>query len=453
MATQPNLSEPVVIKHTIPREEYVLVYPFPPRQRPELADYTPQSLTEYLATAPLDSVDIADPIYWTTDTHWTYFKRLRDEAPIHFTSLNNNRHRGYWSVTRWADIMAVDTNHAVFSSDAHLGGITLFDMDQDFIMPMFIAMDPPKHDVQRKAVNPIVSGQNLADFEGLIRSRTQEVLDSLPRGEAFDWVDRVSIELTSRMLATLFDFPQEHRRKLTYWSDIVTADPEVAGNPTKEERQAILLGMLQEFMVLWNARVNDPEPKGDLISMLSHNPATRDMPPMEFMGNLVLLIVGGNDTTRNSITGGLTFLNNNPGEFAKLRANPKLVESMVSEIIRYQTPLAHMRRTALQDTILGGQHIRKGDKVIMWYVSGNRDERAIENPDAFIIDRERPRQHMAFGFGIHRCVGNRLAELQLKILWEEILKRFDTIEILGEPERVPSAFVKGYKNLMVRIPA
>ena len=407
----------------------------------------------YLTTAPLEDVDIADPMYWENDAHWPYFKRLRDEAPIHFTSVNNNRHRGYWSVTRWADIMAVDTNHAAFSSDAHLGGITIFDMDQDFIMPMFIAMDSPKHDVQRKAVNPIVSGANLQAFESLIRERTQACLDGLPRGVAFDWVDKVSIELTSLMLATLFDFPQEDRRKLSYWSDVVTSDPEVAGNPTKEERQGILLGMLQEFMVLWNERVNDPEPKGDLISMLAHNPATRDMPPMEYMGNLVLLIVGGNDTTRNSISGGLKFLNDNPAEYAKLRANPALIESMVSEIIRYQTPLAHMRRTALEDTILGGEHIAKGDKVIMWYVSGNRDERVIDNPDAFIIDRPRARQHMSFGFGIHRCVGNRLAELQLKILWEEIVKRFDTIEVLEEPERVPSNFVKGYKSMMVRIPA
>jgi cytochrome P450 len=453
MATQPSISTEMTVAHTIPREEYNYVWPLPPRIRPPLRDFSAASLIEHLATAPLDTVDIADPIYWETDTNAVFFKRLRDESPIHFTSLNNSRHRGYWSVTRWADIMAVDTNHAVFSSDAHLGGITLFDMDQDFIMPMFIAMDQPKHDVQRKAVNPIVSGSNLAAFEGLIRERTQEVLDGLPRGEVFDWVDKVSIELTSRMLATLFDFPQEHRRKLTYWSDIATADPEVPGNLQKEERQAVLMGMLQEFMGLWNARVNDPEPKGDLISMLAHNPATRDMPPMEFMGNLVLLIVGGNDTTRNSITGGLKFLNDNPAEFAKLRANHGLVESMVSEIIRYQTPLAHMRRTALEDTILGGQHIRKGDKVIMWYVSGNRDERAIDNPDAFIIDRPRARQHMSFGFGIHRCVGNRLAELQLKILWEEILKRFDTIEIVAEPERVPSAFVRGYKSLMVRIPA
>jgi cytochrome P450 len=458
MATQPNLAAAPTLRHTVSREDYQYVWPLPPRQRPGLTDFTPASLTAYLATAPIEDVDISDPIYWETDTHWPFFKRLRDESPIHFTSQNSNRHRGYWSVTRWADIMAVDSNHAVFSSDAHLGGITLFDMDQDFIMPMFIAMDQPKHDVQRKAVNPIVSGANLQAFESLIRTRTQTCLDNLPRGEVFDWVDKVSIELTSLMLATLFDFPEEHRRKLSYWSDIATADPEVPGNLQKEERQAVLMGMLQEFMGLWNARVNDPEPKGDLISMLAHNPATRDMPPMEFMGNLVLLIVGGNDTTRNSISGGLKFLNDNPAEYQKLRASnaddrPALIESMVSEIIRYQTPLAHMRRTALEDTILGGQHIRKGDKVVMWYVSGNRDERAIENPDAFIIDRPRARQHMSFGFGIHRCVGNRLAELQLKILWEEIMKRFDTIEVVAEPERVPSAFVKGYKSLMVRIPA
>ncbi len=439
-------------RHTISREEAPPQWPLPPRQRPQLADHSRETLMAYLETAPLDEVDISDPIYWENDAHWPFFRRLRDEAPVHFTALNAERHRGFWSVSRWADIMAVDTNHQVYSSDAHLGGITLFDMDADFIMPMFIAMDPPKHDVQRKAVNPIVSGMNLASFESLIRSRTEEVLDGLPRGEAFDWVDRVSIELTSRMLATLFDWPQEHRRKLTYWSDVSTSDPEIPGNPQKEERQGILLGMLQEFTQLWNAKVN-AEPGNDLISMLAHNPATRNMPPMEFLGNLVLLIVGGNDTTRNSISGGVYFLNKNPGEFAKLRADHGLVESMVSETIRYQTPLAHMRRTALEDTILGGQRIRKGDKVVMWYHSGNRDERAIENPDAYVIDRPRARQHMAFGFGIHRCVGNRLAELQLKILWEEILKRFDNIELLEEPERVPSAFVKGYKKMMVRIPA
>ena len=181
--------------------------------------------------------------------------------------------------------------------------------------------------------------------------------------------------------------------------------------------------------------------------------ATKNMPPMEYLGNILLLIVGGNDTTRNSLTGGLLALNENPDQYQKLRDHPELIPSMISEIIRWQTPVAHMRRTALADIELGGKQIKKGDKVVMWYVSGNRDEDAIENPNAFIIDRERPRQHLSFGFGIHRCVGNRMAEMQLRIVWEEILKRYPVIEVVGEPKRMNSNFVKGYEAMPVRIVA
>jgi cytochrome P450 len=266
-------------------------------------------------------------------------------------------------------------------------------------------------------------------------------------------VDRVSVELTTQMLATLFDFPFEERRRLTRWSDVATTIPYAGGLvETEEERQAELMECLEVFTGLWNERINKP-PAGDLVSMMAHSDATKNMTPEEYLGNIILLIVGGNDTTRNSISGGVLALNQNPAEYAKLRANPGLIESMVPEIIRWQTPLAHMRRTALQDIELGGKTIRKGDKVVMWYVSGNRDERAIENPDAFIIDRERPRQHLSFGFGIHRCVGNRLAELQLKILWEEILQRFPDIQVVEEPQRVYSSFVKGYESMQVVIPS
>jgi len=317
---------------------------------------------------------------------------------------------------------------------------------------MFIAMDQPKHDDQRKAVSPIVAPRNLNNWRDLIRERTISVLESLPRNETFDWVDKVSIELTTFMLATLFDFPLEDRRLLTFWSDIATANKATNPDaPEPEVRMAELRNMLGYFMRLWNERVNAP-PKTDLISMLAHSPATRNMGPQEFMGNLVLLIVGGNDTTRNSMTGGLLALHQFPEEMAKLRANPALIDSLVPEIIRWQTPLAYMRRTALQDTELAGQQIRKGDKLAMWYLSGNRDDAAIAEPDRFIVDRERPRQHLSFGFGIHRCVGNRLAELQLKILWEELLARFPVIEVVGEPTRVRSAFVRGFTKLPVRIP-
>jgi cytochrome P450 len=320
---------------------------------------------------------------------------------------------------------------------------------------MFIAADPPLHDVQRRAATPAVSPARLADLEALIRERVGVILDGLPRNETFNWVDRVSIELTTQMLATLFDFPWEDRHLLPYWSDTTTSSETVGSTAiTMARRQEILTECLAYFTRLWHER-QAAAPKFDFISLLAHDPATRDMlsNPLEYLGNLMLLIVGGNDTTRNSITGGVYALNKFPEQYDKLRADPSLIPNMVSEIIRWQTPLAHMRRTALQDFEFKGQHIKQGDRVVMWYVSGNRDEEVIERADEFIIDRDRARHHVSFGFGIHRCMGNRVAELQLRILWEEIMKRFPKIEVMGEPERVESNFVLGYTTLPVRIPA
>ena len=418
----------------------------------DLAQKTRQEAARERAwSLPLDQVAPADPQLFKDNAHWPYFERLRREDPVHFTA--ESEFGPYWSVTKYKDIMAVDTNHKVFSSLSTLGGISIRDQRADFPLPMFIAMDPPRHDEQRKVVSPIVAPGNLAVLEHTIRERAVAILDGLPRGERFDWVDRVSIELTTQMLATLFDFPFHDRRKLTRWSDVATT---VAGPgglvETEEQRQAELRECAAYFMKLWNERVNAP-PRGDLISMLAHGESTRNMTPQEFLGNLILLIVGGNDTTRNSLTGGLYAFSQWPEQYRKLRENPALLDSAVPEIIRWQTPLAHMRRTALVDAEVGGKHIKAGDKVIMWYVSGNRDEEVIEDAERLIVDRARPRQHLSFGFGIHRCVGNRLAEMQLRIVWEEILKRDLDIEVLDEPERVLSTFIKGYTTLPVRIRA
>lgn len=399
-------------------------------------------------TIPIEKIDVSNPALFQNDTIWPYFERLRKEDPVHYCA--DSAFGPYWSITKYRDIMLVDTSHSIFSSEA--GGITIIDRKIEDRNPNFISMDPPKHDEQRKTVSPIVAPANLANLEGLIRSRVRAILDGLPRNETFDWVDLVSIELTTQMLATLFDFPFEDRRLLTYWSDVATAAPPPGDTEAWRKRDAILFECLNYFTRLWNERINKA-PGFDLISMLAHSPATRHMTPREFLGNLTLLIVGGNDTTRNSITGGLWFMHENPDQLRKLSDNPGLIPSAVSEIIRYQTPLAHMRRTAVSDAIVGGKQIRKGDKVVMWYISGNRDGEVIERPDAFVIDRKNPRQHISFGFGIHRCVGNRLAELQLRILWEEMLARRMEVELMAEPERVPSNFVHGYSSLPVRIAA
>ena len=398
------------------------------------------------ATALAD-FDVSSAKLMQADQHWDYFARLRDEAPVHY--CKDSMFGPYWSITRFADIMEIEKNWQDFSSDL---GITLGDRPEDFSTPNFIGMDPPKHDQQRQTVQGVVAPMNLKKMESLIRQRAVNILDSLPVGETFNWVDHVSVELTTQMLATIFDFPFEDRYKLTYWSDMATSG-ELAGGPTPEaERRAALLECLEYFTKLREKRGNEP-PKIDLLSMLAHGKDTQNMPPMEFLGNLVLLIVGGNDTTRNSISGGVLALNQNPDEYDKLRADHSLIPNMVSEIIRWQTPLAFMRRTVTRDLEFRGQQLRKGDKLAMWYVSGNRDERVIPDPNRFWIDRPNARHHLSFGFGLHRCMGNRLAEMQLRVLWEEIMQRFSFVEVVGEPERVQSSFVRGYASLPVKLHA
>jgi cytochrome P450 len=357
-------------------------------------------------TKPLDQFDVSDPALYQNDIWYPYFERLRRESPVHY--CRDSLYGPYWSVTKYKDVMSVEVNHQIYSNES--GGIQIEDQPKDMQRPSFIRMDPPKHDEQRKVASPIVAPGNLMNMEALIRERTGRVLDDLPRGEMFDWVQHVSINLTNMMLATLFDFPFEERAKLTYWSDVAICNvrsPDALVH-SEEERLVELKKMAEYMLGLFEERKRQP-PKFDLLSMLAHGESTRDMPLMEFIGNVVLLIVGGNDTTRNSMTGGLMALNQFPDEYRKLMAKPDLVESAVSEIIRYVTPVIHMRRTALQDVELAGQQIKAGDKVVMWYVSANRDEETIGDPNRLIIDRARPRQHVSFGFGIHRCVGNRLA--------------------------------------------
>jgi cytochrome P450 len=398
----------------------------------------------------VDDINMVNPRLFAEGKAESYFARLREDDPVH---LNEEELTGrYWSLTKYEDIKAVDTDPDRFSS-AH--GIAL-GLPIDAPLPesaldvsMFIAMDRPKHEEQRITVAPIVAPTSLKRLEPIIRARVIGILDSLPADEPFNWVDTVSIELTTQMLATLFDFPFEERRKLTRWSDVATAAPGTGVVDTEEERREELLECLGYFGRLWQERKENPGQ--DLVSMLAHGENTKDMQPFEFLGNLILLIVGGNDTTRNSISGGVYALNEFPDQYQKLREDVSVIPNLVAEIIRWQTPLPYMRRTANVDVQIRDKLIKAGDQVLMWYLSGNRDSDVFEQADKLIVDRKNARQHLAFGFGIHRCMGNRLAEMQLRVLWEEIMKRFDFIEVLEEPDRTFSSFIKGYTKLMVTI--
>ncbi|WP_434736256.1 cytochrome P450 [Acinetobacter pittii] len=409
-----------------------------------------------VATLKLEDIDMSNPFLYRQHQWQSYFKRLRDERPVHYQK--SSPFGAFWSITRYDDIVFVDKSHELFSAEPV---IVIGKPPAGLDVEMFIAMDPPKHDVQRQAVQGVVAPKNLKEMEGLIRSRVQEILDDLPLDTPFDWVERVSKEITARMLATLLDFPYEQRHKLVYWSDTLAGSAEATGGEISDNDVLFnaAADMAKQFAALWHAKAAQQaagEPMGfDLISLMLSNDDTKDLihRPMEFLGNLALLIVGGNDTTRNSMTGGGYALNLFPEQFVKLKNQPSLIPNMVSEIIRWQTPLAYMRRIAKQDIEMHGQTIRKGDKILMWYASGNRDERVIEQPDAFLIDRKGARNHLSFGFGVHRCMGNRLAEMQLRILWEELLLRFDNIEVLGEPELVQSNFVRGYAKMMVKLTA
>jgi len=401
---------------------------------------------------PIEEVNPLNAHLFLEDRWQEHFARLRAEDPVHFNELETSGR--YWSITKYDDVRAVDGDWETYSSAS---GITLglsAEKMQEEALPQqltpFIAMDPPTHTEQRKTVRGVSAPSNLRNIEPMIRERTAALLDSLPEDEAFDWVDTVSIELTTLMLATLFDFPMEDRRKLTRWSDIVFAIPGPGGVvETQQQKIDELFECVAYFEKLWDERRG--QAGFDLVTMLANGEHTKDMSAFEHLGNLLLLIVGGNDTTRNTMTGSVYGLHKFPENFEKLKADPSLIEKFVPEVIRWQTPLAYMRRTATKDTVLNGKEIKKDDQLLMWYISANMDEDVFDNPEILDIDRENADRQLSFGYGIHFCMGSRVAELQLRVLWEEMLKRFDTIEVLTEPERVFSTFVHCYASMPMKV--
>ena len=401
---------------------------------------------------PIEAIDVSNPWLYQSDEIGAYFRRLRDECPVHFCAESG--YGPYWSITKYDHIVEINSADNLFSCDYELGGHILgyqkLFRHHGVDARMFQSTDAPKHTGQRKALAPVVARASVKEMEDMFRELCGAILDELPVGETFNWVDKLSIELTTQVLAKLFDFPWEERRSLTRWSDVAVTEPGFGIVESWEERTAELEACFHKFAELWQQRLQ-AGPGKDLLSMMVFSDATKDLTPEEFLGNLINVIVGGNDTTRNSFTGGVLALNQYPDQYEKLRKDPALIDSMVPEIIRWQTPISHMARTAREDYDIGGKTIKQGDRVALWYISGNRDSEAITDPESFIIDRQKARQHLSFGFGAHHCIGYRVAELQLKVAWQEIMKRFRFIEVVGEPTRICSNVIHGFSELPVRL--
>lgn len=409
--------------------------------------------TETVVTRAPHEWDVSRPEIYTEDRWQPIFREMRKTAPIN--KIVGSDYGDYWNITTYKAIQQVESLPDIYSSEGELGGITIADRNESFpdelqiSTPMFIAMDRPEHTKQRRVIAPAFTPGEMERMSGEIRARTAKILDGLPFDEEFDWVERVSIELTTGMLAILFDFPWEERSKLTQWSDWAGDITASLDEDRAREQLANLFEMAGYFKQLWDARLDAGEAP-DLLSRMIHS-EMRDMDEMTFLGNLMLLVVGGNDTTRNSMSGFAYGLDQFPAEREKLEQNPDLIPGAVQELLRWQTPLAHMRRTTVQDTELMGHHIPEGEKILLWYISANRDETMFERPDDIILDRDKPGRHLAFGWGIHRCVGARLAELQLRTLLEEMAERRLRVNVTGEPTRVAQCFVHGYRTLPVTL--
>ncbi len=383
-------------------------------------------------------MDVSNPALFEAHTFHPMFRELRENDPVHY--VEDSAFGPYWAITRYQDIIAVDMNHRVFSSAA--GGISIFDTAVDS-NSSFINMDPPDHKMHRSAVTPVFSSENLAALEDEVRERVDQILDQVPIDTPFDWVTTVANELPLQMLSTLFGIPEEDRYHMLYWTNAQVAI--VGGLPRDEEEAKKHPSFTEYFTNLRQQRAREDACKPDLVSHLVHSQA--EISDEMFLNHLRLLMVGANDTTRTSIAGGMEAVIKQ-GLYDELRAHRELLPTAVNEIIRFVSPVVHQRRTALSDFELGGKTIHKGDKVVMFYVSGNRDETVFSDPDRLVLDRTEPRL-LSFGSGIHHCIGFRLARMQLTHMWEGILDRFSGLELLDEPTRLRSNFVQGYLSMPV----
>ena len=400
---------------------------------------------------PLSPIDVSQNALYVENTWREPFAQLRADMPLSWRE--DSPFGSYWSAVTHDLISEVELRHDVFSSRWDLGNITIAEAVNGEGFPNFIAQDPPIHTAQRRVIAPAFSPSQMLGLVAQVKARTKAIMDDLPIGETFDWVERVSIPQTLGMLCILFDMPFAEWRDIKRWSD--WASGVSADNLTDEYRMEFLVQMT-EMLGRFDRELEDRRTKpatDDLLSRMVHSDAMGHMEPMERIANIALLIVGGNDTTRNSMSALVEAFDCYPEELERLRVDPSLIPNAAQEIVRWQSPVTHMRRTALEDTELGGQTIRKGEKVVMWYISANRDEKVFPDAERFDVGRDNARRHLGFGHGIHRCVGAKLAEAQLASLIEEIVTRNIRIQPQGEPTRLASPFLHGFTAMPVQIAA
>ncbi len=402
-----------------------------------------------LENRPINPFEVSANAIYTEDQWREPFAKLRAEMPLSWRP--ESPFGAYWSVVTHDLVQEVELRHDVFSSRWDMGNITIAEAVNGEGFPNFIAQDPPIHTAQRRVIAPAFSPSQILKLEKLVRERTEKLFSELPRGEEFDWVERVSLPLTLGMLCILFDMPFEEWRDIKRWSDWASG---VSEDNLNEEYRAQFLVQMGEMLARFDRELEDRRtkpPTDDLLSRMVHSEAMGNMDAMERIANIALLIVGGNDTTRNSMSALVEAFDKYPGELDRLRADASLIPNAAQEIIRWQSPVTHMRRTALEDTDLAGQRIRKGEKVVMWYISANRDERVFPDAERFDVGRENARRHVGFGHGIHRCVGARLAEVQLHAVIEQILKLPGKVVPQANPTRLASPFLHGFTAMPVKI--
>ncbi len=400
-----------------------------------------------VATRAINPIDVSANALYVEDQWREPFAKLRAEMPVSWCP--DSPFGAYWSVVTHDLVQQVEVHPEIYSSRWDLGNITIADAVGGSDFPNFIAQDAPIHTAQRKVIAPAFSPSQIVKLEAQVRARTTELFAALPRGETFDWVDNVSIPLTLGMLCILFDMPFSEWRDIKRWSDYASG---VSADNLNDEFRAEFLAQMTEMLTRFDRELEARKalpPSDDLLSRMVHSEAMGQMDVMERIANIALLIVGGNDTTRNSMSALVEAFDRYPAELAKLRADPSLIPNAAQEIIRWQSPVTHMRRTALCDTQLGGQAIKAGDKIVMWYISANRDEAVFADAERFDAGRANARRHLGFGHGAHRCVGARLAEVQLAALIEEIVSCGAAIKPQGAPTRLASPFLHGFTAMPV----